>query len=78
MLDWLVELFNGFGSKLMDVLPHSPFSQFIKQISMNANIGYINWFIPIHTMLIMLNAWLGAIAIYYAYMIIARWIKLLD
>lgn len=78
MFDWLVELFNKFGAGLMEIIPHSPFQQYIKLISVSEYIGYINWFIPVHAILIIINTWLVAIGVYYSYMIIARWIKLLD
>lgn len=78
MFDWLVEFFNKFGSGLMEIIPHSPFRQYIQMISVSEYIGYINWFIPVHQILIIFNTWLVAVGVYYAYMIVARWIKLLD
>ena len=41
-------------------------------------LGYINWFVPIGDFVKIGTVWLTAIAAYYAWSIIARWIKLIS
>lgn len=77
MLDWMSSLFDAFGNSLKDVLPTSPFTQYIVQFQDLPYLGWINWLIPIGPALNVLAAWLAAIAAFYAYSIVLRWIKAL-
>lgn len=77
----ILEFFKGGIFKLikflLGVLPTSPFigiNQYIEELPV---WGYINWFVPVGTLLKITLAWLGGIAIYYAYRTIARWAKLI-
>lgn len=61
------------------LLPVSPFTAFIQDtssISDVVNLGYINWIIPVKQIIAVGEAWLAAIAIYYMYEYIMRFIKL--
>ena len=78
MLAWLNELFNSFVQALLSVLPHSPFTKYIDAIQASPYLGYVNWFFPINVFLVMTNAWLLAIGVFYAFRIIGKWIKLMD
>lgn len=78
MLDWMKELLDKFLSALLSLLPLSPFTGVIDQLAALPYLGYINWFIPIGKMLQIGMAWLAAIALYYAYSVIARWLKLIS
>jgi hypothetical protein len=61
----------------VDALPASPFRQFIDQFSSLPYLGYLNWFVPVKDMLVVAGAWLSAIALFYAYSIIMRWVKMI-
>lgn len=80
-LDGLSNLFKGFLGVLSDLaavilylLPDSPFTA-LSNSPVAPYLGWINWFVPIQFILNTLVAWLSAIAVYYAYSIILRWIK---
>ena len=78
ILDWMKELINRFASWLLSLLPHSPFTSiksFLKPIE--PYLGYLNWFVPVDWILGVLVAWLGAIATFYIYSIIMRWVKMI-
>nr|DAF20302.1 MAG TPA: hypothetical protein [Inoviridae sp.] len=40
-------------------------------------LGYLNWFIPIGTIVKVGLSWLAAIALFYIYSIIMRWVKMI-
>lgn len=77
MLSWFRELFSEFASWLLSVLPHSPFSDFIDVLSDIPYLGYLNWFIPVESILTVFSIYLGAVASFYIYSIIARWVKMI-
>jgi len=58
------------------LLPASPFTAFSSIIQQLPFIGYVNYFIPIGTILSIMEAWLAAITVYYIYMLVLRMIKL--
>lgn len=74
ILNWVQDK----GNWLVKFLPHSPFR---RAIALIGNIPYmeeIAWFVPIHEMVLILMWWVSAIGVYYAYMIVLRWIKAID
>lgn len=62
----------------LELLPHSPFRQAIDLVGNIPYIEYIKWFVPIDEAILILMWWGSAIAIYYGYMIILRWVKAID
>lgn len=77
MLDFLNELWNSFSSLLLSVLPTSPFVQFLDEIGDIPYLHWLNWFIPVDDFIVIGVAFLGAVTIFYLYMIIARWLKVI-
>lgn len=77
MLEWMRELLDKFGQLLMSVLPTSPFRQFIDDFAELPYLGWLNWFIPVGTFVKIGIAWLSAIALFYMYSVIMRWIKMI-
>lgn len=64
----------------LSILPDSPFQvlKLYSSSSVGQWMGYLNWFIPIGTFLVILEAWLSAIAVYYVIQIILRWAKAIE
>lgn len=61
------------------ILPDSPFQKYIVGNStIKQYVGQINYFLPIAEILLILEAWCGAIAIFYVVQIILRWIKAIE
>lgn len=77
MLDWMSDLVNEFGDKLVDILPLSPFTQFLDDFADLPYLSYLNWFIPVGDFIKIGEAWLGAILLFYGYSIIMRWVKMI-
>lgn len=69
------ELLNAFLDWLLTVLPTSPFRTFIDTCSDLPALGWLNWFVPVGQMIAIAELWLAAIALFYMYSIIARWIR---
>lgn len=72
----LTEFANSDAGKW---LPVSPFKRFLANWDgfnvIRRFLSYVNWFVPISTLLDILTIWLAAIAVFYAVMAILRWIK---
>lgn len=56
-------------------LPGSPFQFFINALDNVPYLKELNWFIPIDTMIVLTQTWLGAILIWYIYQPILRAIR---
>lgn len=78
MLAFMKEMLDKLLALILSLLPLSPFVEFIDSLEEIPYLGYINYFIPVGTMLKIGAAWLSAIAIFYLYSVVARWIKLIE
>ncbi|MFI3116043.1 MAG: hypothetical protein R3Y12_07885 [Clostridia bacterium] len=65
---------------VIDLLPDSPFSTLSLVISdeIKVYLGYMNYFIPVNFFIAVLEIWLSAVVVYYIYILILRWIKLIN
>lgn len=77
MLKWMKEILDKLLDAVLKLFPLSPFMPAIRELAEFPFLGYLNWFLPIGTFLKIGSLWLGAITLYYAYLVIARWVKLL-
>ena len=78
MIAFMKEMLDKFLALILSLLPLSPFVEFIDSLDEIPYLGYINYFLPVGTMLKIGAAWLSAIAIFYLYSVVARWIKLIE
>ena len=76
-MNQLQTLWANFAEDLLELLPKSPFRQFLNRFSDIPFLGYLNWFVPVRDILVVMAAWLGAIALFYLYSIIMRWLKVI-
>lgn len=74
ILTWIQEK----STYLVSFLPTSPFRSVIGQIHDIPYLSFINWFLPIDFCVGVLMAWTTAIAVYYMYMIVLRWVKAIE
>lgn len=77
-MDILKSMWGTFSAQLMQLLPLSPFRSWIDYLSSVPYLGYINWFIPMQTVLGITAAWVSAIATYYIYSAILRWLNMVE
>jgi hypothetical protein len=78
MIEYMKELLDKFLTLLLSLFPVSPFLPAIQQLSALPYLGYINWFVPVGTFVKIGSMWTAAILAYYAWSVIARWVKLLS
>lgn len=78
MLAFMKEILDKFLKVIISLLPLSPFAGFIDSLEGIPYLGYINYFIPVGTMLKIGAAWLSAITVFYLWSVVARWIKLIE
>ena len=77
LLQWMNNLVQNIGSKLLTLLPTSPFRSFISSWNAPQYLGWLNWFFPVSEILTILAAWLTAIGLFYLYSIAMRWVKMI-
>lgn len=78
LLEWLKDGFQGIVDKIIDVLPTSPIVYLASSPKIKEVMGYVNFFIPIYTMIGLVEAWLIAIVVYYVLVVILRWLKVVE
>ena len=70
-------LFEAWGQKILDLLPTSPFQEFVEQFSSLPYLGWLNWFFPVGDCLVVMAVWLTAVGLFYLYSILMRWLKMI-
>ena len=76
LINYIISGIAYFINFIINLLPKSPF-QFLNSSSISDCLGYFNWLFPIKSMISFLEVWLVAVALYYVYSVIMRWVKLL-
>lgn len=77
LLDNIWEILQNLLQRLLQVLPKSPFKDISASIANSDYLGYLNWFFPVSEVLSVMTAWLAAIALFYLWSVLARWVKLI-
>lgn len=77
MTSFMKDILDKFLGSVLKLFPLSPFMPVIKELASMPYLGYINWFIPISDFVKIGTLWITAIAAYYAWSVIARWVKLI-
>lgn len=78
LLNSILNFFQELAQNLLKILPTSPFDSFINSLNGIPYMEYINFFLPLDIIIPILTAWGTAIGLYYAYMIILRWVKAIE
>ena len=73
--EYVTESFSDLGEMVIEVLPKSPIVWLAQDAEIAKYISYVNWFIPVYSIIGLLEAWLVAVAGWYAVQVILRWIK---
>lgn len=66
MIDIIVNLLTA----VINILPMSPFKNFIDQAGKIEGLAILNWFIPFDIFLVMLEAWGVCMGIYYLFRVL--------
>lgn len=81
MFDSLTSGLVTLALNIINVFPASPIQPLIASLRSSAVaelLGFVNWFVPIGTMLGILSGWLACVAAYYVYQILLRWIRVVE
>lgn len=74
---------SEFGVKVIlltvvvSLLPSSPFSNFNSLITGIPYLSYLNWFLPISEILVVLESWLVVVSIYYSILFVLNYVGVL-
>ena len=63
---------------VLSLLPESPFVAYINALDNTAWLRYFNWFFPVSECIATLQAWLGAITVFYTVQVLARLANMID
>jgi len=74
IINGLIEAFALLGDMLVFLLPTWSLVSLLGGIDTQL-LRAINYYIPINTMLGIANSWVLAVAMWYLYMILLRWVK---
>lgn len=72
--NFIIKTLNVF----LALLPDCPFEGYISATTDNEMLQYVNWFIPVQDFIVIGEAWLVAIGVFYLYQVILRWLKAID
>lgn len=73
--NWLTDFLNEVQKVVLELLPDSPFKNFVLPSEVQKILSYINWIVPFYMIGNTLLAWTVCIGVYYAYQTILRWLK---
>lgn len=76
-MDFFLNFVKNFGQTILGFLPKSPFVGVIDTIHNLPWLSYVNWFIPIGQIITVLEIWISAVAVFYVYKAISKWVGLL-
>jgi hypothetical protein len=76
ILNGIIDVMSTIADGIVWLLPKSPFAAL--ELAFDGELlGYMNYFLPISEMLNIMVSWGIAIAAFYLYKIILRWVKAL-
>lgn len=61
----LSDVFGGFLDKLLQLLPRSPFAAYLDAVEALPALRYLNWFLPLGEMVVVLEVWGDAVVHVY-------------
>ena len=81
MLDFfnlVADKFQSLGNSIIQSLPGSPVQWLAANPTIQKYLGWVNWFIPIQSIVAVYEGWLVCIVIYYVVQVILRWLKIIE
>lgn len=64
-------------SVVLSLLPSSPFVGFNSLVASLPYLSYLNWFIPVSEMMVVFEAWLAVVAVYYGFLYLLNYVGVL-
>lgn len=76
-MDFFSDFIKSVVGALLSFLPDSPFTSIIESVEQLEFLPFLNWFVPVGTLIGIGTAWLTCIGIYYVYQVVLRWAKVI-
>lgn len=70
-------IFIALIGLILAFLPSSPFQMIATSFTNIPYLSYLNWFFPVTECVAVMEVWLSAVAVYYVYSAIMRWVKII-
>lgn len=77
-MDIFTSIVDKFANSVYSLLPTSPFRPYINKLASLNFLGYLNWFVPVGTLLGIATAWVSVIGLYYLYQLLLRWVRMIE
>ncbi|MCI5905459.1 MAG: hypothetical protein MRZ61_10010 [Oscillospiraceae bacterium] len=74
----VADKFQQLGNSIIQSLPGSPVQWIATNPTIQKYLGWVNWFIPIQSIVAVYEVWLVCILIYYMVQAILRWVKVIE
>lgn len=74
----VADKFQELGNSIIEFLPVSPVQWLAVNPTIQKYLGWVNWFIPIQSIVAVYEGWLVCIVIYYVVQVILRWAKVIE
>lgn len=78
MIALLIRLIAWVGSAILSLLPPSPFADIDFGTIDALGLRWLNWFVPVGTLLQILAAWLAAAAVYIVVQMVLRFFRVIN
>lgn len=75
------DLLSGGLKAILGFLPPSPFAMLDKLAAgsfIMKILAFVNWFIPVYSWIGIVEGWLAAVAVYYVYQVVLRWLNAIE
>ena len=72
----VIDVLGSLLNLILLVFPKSPFVVLSEYTLKSELLQYLNYLLPIAEMVVITEAWLAAITIFYIWSVIAKWVKL--
>lgn len=74
----IMDALKAMGMAAIKFLPPSPFLKFMYAMESQDWLKYLNWIIPISSLVTIMEAWLVCVATFYIYQLVLRWAKAIE
>lgn len=64
-------------SLVISLIPGSPFSGMATLVQQIPYLSYLNWFVPIPEIIVIMETWLGVVSVYYTILFALNYVGLL-
>ena len=71
----IIDIFSKALGWVLMMLPLSPFANLMQYALTNELLQFLNYLLPIGALIVITEGWLTAIATFYVWQVILRWVK---